>query len=177
MEDYKKPSNVQVALRNGLILGAVLIVFSLFLYVLGVSHDSKIQYLSFIILIIGAVMGIKQWRDKYNDGYLSYGQAFLNGFLTLLFSGIVASIWTLIFFGVIAPGELENILRATEEQMYEANPNLTDEQFDMAMRWTGMMMRPGWMAFWGLLANVFAGLIISLIVAIFMKKEKPFFEE
>lgn len=96
-----RPSNVKVALNNGIILGAALILFSLLLYIIDVPYTSKASWISYLIIVIGAVLAIKQWRDKYNDGYLSYGGAFSNGFLTLLFAGILASVWTGIFFSVI----------------------------------------------------------------------------
>jgi hypothetical protein len=172
-----RPSNAKVALNNGIILGTALILFSLLLYILDVPYTSKASWISYIIIVIGAVLAIKQWRDKYNDGYLSYGGAFSNGFLTLLFAGILASVWTGIFFSVIAPGEIDKIIEATEEQMYQRNPNMSDSDLEMAMSWTRMMMKPWLMAIWGILGNTIAGLIISLIVAIFMKKEKPLFEE
>ncbi len=172
-----RPSNAKVALNNGIIVGAALIIYSLLLYILEVPYTSKASWVSYLILIIGAVLGIKQWRDKYNSGYVSYGGAFSNGFLTLLFAGILASVWTGIFFGVIAPGEIDKLIEAAEEQMYQRNPNMSDSDFEMAMSWTRIMMQPWLMAFWGILGNTIAGLIISLIVAIFMKKEKPLFEE
>lgn len=61
--------------------------------------------------------------------------------------------------------------------MYQRNPNMSDSDLEMAMSWTRMMMKPWLMAIWGIIGNTIAGLIISLIVAIFMKKEKPLFEE
>lgn len=54
---------------------------------------------------------------------------------------------------------------------------MSDSDLEMAMSWTRMMMKPWLMAIWGIIGNTIAGLIISLIVAIFMKKEKPLFEE
>jgi hypothetical protein len=169
--DEQKTTNVNVSLINGLYLGATLIVYSLVLFLLGLPRDNWLQYLSYLVMIVGVVLAIKQWRDKYNNGFLSYGQAFSNGFLTLLFAGILSSIYIFVFFQFIAPGEVAKMAEMAEEKMLEQNPNITDEELAVAMKWTTMMMKPWLMALWGLLGTAIVGLIISAIVAIFMKKE------
>jgi len=169
--DEQKTSNVNVSLINGLYLGAALIVYSLILFLLGLPRDNWLQYLSYLLMIVGVVLAIKQWRDKYNNGFLSYGQAFSNGFLTLLFAGILTSIYIFLFFQFIAPGEVAKMAEMAEEKMLEQNPNITDDELAIAMKWTTMMMKPWLMALWGLLGTAIVGLIISSIVAIFMKKE------
>jgi hypothetical protein len=173
----QKPSNFKVALNHGLFLGVALVLFSLLMYVIGVAMDSKIQWISYVIMIAGLVLAIKQWRDKYNNGFLTYGQAFSNGFLTILVSGIISSIWILLFFGVIAPGEIEKMMEIAEENMYESQPNMSDEQIEMALKYSRMFMSPVWMAVWGFIGNIVVGAVLSAIIAIFMKKEKPIFEE
>ncbi|MBE0637155.1 MAG: DUF4199 domain-containing protein [Bacteroidales bacterium] len=175
--EENKPSNVKVAINHGLLLGVALILFSLLLYVIGIPMDSKFQWLGYLVMVVGVVLGIKQWRDKYNDGFLTYGQAFSNGFLTILFAGILTSIWSLLFFSVIAPGEIDKMIEIAEEKMYESQPNLTDEQIEMALSYSKMFMSPVWLAVWGFIGNLVGGAIISAVVAIFMKKEKPIFEE
>ncbi len=167
----QKSSNVNVALINGLYIGAVLIVFSLILYLLGTPRDNWLQYISYIIMLVGVVMAIKQWRDKYNNGFITYGQAFSNGFLTLLFAGILTSIYIFIFFQVIAPDEVTKMAQLAEEQMYERNPNISEADAEMGMKFAKMFMKPWLMAVMGLFFTALAGLVMSAIVAAFMKKE------
>lgn len=175
--EENKPSNVKVAINHGLLLGVALVLFSLLMYIIGIQLDSKVQWISYGIMIAGLFFGMKQWRDKYNDGFLTYGQAFSNGFLTTLFAGILTSIWVLIFFSVIAPEEINKMLEIAEEKMYESQPNLSDEEIETALKYSKMFMSPVWMAVWGFIGNLVAGTIISAIVAIFVKKEKAFFAE
>jgi len=167
----QKPSNVNVALINGLYLGAVLIVYSLVLYLLGTPRDNWLQYISYLIMIVGVVLALKQWRDKYNNGFLNYGQAFSNGFLTILFAGILTSVYIFVFFQFIAPEEIIKMAETAEEQMYQKNPNMSEADIEMAMKYAKMFMKPWLMSIMGLFFNALAGLIISAIVSIFMKKE------
>lgn len=175
--EENKPSNVKVAINHGLLLGVALVLFSLLMYIIGLPLDSKVQWISYGIMIAGLFYGIKLWRDKYNDGFLSYGQAFSNGFFTILFAGILTSVWVLLFFSVIAPGEIEKMMEIAEEKMYESQPNLSDAEIEMALSYSKMFMSPVWMAVWGFIGNLAAGTILSAIIAIFVKKEKSIFGE
>jgi hypothetical protein len=166
-----RPSNVKVALINGIYLGVALIFFNLILYVIGVDREHWIQYLSFLIMLIGVFLAQKNWRDKYNEGFLTYGQAFSNGFLTILFSSIITAIYSYVFFEFLAPAEHLAILETAEESIYDGNPNISDEEFEMAWKWTKMMTSTWMLAIWGILGGVFGGLIISAITSIFVKKE------
>jgi hypothetical protein len=172
----QKPSNVNVSLINGLYLGAVLIVYSLILYVAGFPRDNWLQYISYLFMVIGVVLAIKQWRDKYNNGFLTYGQAFSNGFLTILFAGILTSVYIFVFFQFIAPEEITKMAETTEERMYQKNPNMSEADIEMGMKYATMFMKPWLMSILGLFFNALAGLIISAIVSIFMKKENNQFD-
>ena len=166
-----RPSNAKVALINGIYLGIALIFFSLILYIIGVDREHWLQYLSFLIMLIGVFMAQKNWRDKYNDGFLTYGQSFSNGFLTILFASVLTALYTYSFFEFLAPAEHLKILETAEESIYEQNPNISDEEFKVAWKWTSMMITPLALAVWSIVGGVFGGLVISAITSIFVKKE------
>lgn len=166
--------NKQMALTNGSIIGVALIFYALLLWVLNVDRENWLQYFSYLIMLGGVVLAVKQYREK-NSGYLTYNQAFSNGFLTLFIAGIISAVYVVIFFGLIAPGEVEKMIEIAEEKMYENNPQLTDEQVGVAMGYAKMFMTPWAMAIMVLIFNTLASLLISAIVAAFMKKEKELF--
>lgn len=168
------PSNSKIALNNGLIIGIVLIFYALLLWVLSVDREHWLNYFSYIFMLAGVILAVKQYREK-NNGFLTYGQAFSNGFLTLLFAGILTSIYVVVFFQFVAPAEVEKMIEMAEEKMVEQNPNMTDEQIDVAMGYAAMFMKPWAMAIMALIVNAIAGLIIAAIVAAFMKKEEQHF--
>lgn len=168
-ETSNRPASVRVALVNGIYMGLALIIVSLIFYLLDIPRENPVQYLSFVVLIVLTIIFVKQWRDQYNGGYLTYGGAFSHGFLVILFGVILAGIYTFIFFQFIAPGEIQVILDETEQKLY--SQGMADEQIEMAMKWTRMMTKPWAMAIWGIVVSTIVGLIVSAIVAIFMKKE------
>ena len=82
------------ALMYGAITGAVLIVYSLLMYILNLYMNSTLGYVSYVILIGGMVWGTFQYRKLCPNGFLSYGKAFTSSFLI----GLIASVISIIYF-------------------------------------------------------------------------------
>ncbi|HNU60527.1 MAG TPA: DUF4199 domain-containing protein, partial [Aquaticitalea sp.] len=57
------------------------------------------------------------------------------------------------------------------EKMMEQNPNMTQEQIDMAMEMGKKFSSPWISVAFGIIGSLFFGLIISLISGLVMKKE------
>lgn len=176
MEEIK-PSSFRVAINQGLLLGLALIIFSLILYVAGTGPKSSLNYLTYLIIVSGMFLSMKQWRDKFNNGFITYGNAFKHGFYVILITGILTAIWTFVFYNYIAPGEVAKIIEATEENLYKSQPNMSEEQVEMALKWSKMFVSPKIMSLTGFFGNIILGVILGAILSFFIKKEKPAFSE
>lgn len=172
----KKISVVRNSLNYGVILGVVLIVISMLMYVLNLSNQSFSQYLSLFVILVGIILGILNYRKNINGGYITYGQSLGSGVLIGLFSSVIVSVYTIIFFKFIDPGMITEILNKAEENMLEQNPNMTDEQLGVAMSYTRKFMNPFVMAITAILWSTFMSFIASLIISIFTKKIDKSFE-
>lgn len=170
MDDQKK-SSFQASFMPGVFLGIALVIFSLVMYLLGVDMQSGWQYLSLIIMVIGLYWSMITNRDRNLQGNMSYGQAFGTGFWTGLIATIIGAIFTYVYVVYIDPGFADQILANAEEKMLEQNPNMSDEQLDMALSMTEKFTSPIMIALWGFVANVIFATILSLIIAIFAKRE------
>ncbi|HNW98524.1 MAG TPA: DUF4199 domain-containing protein [Bacteroidales bacterium] len=173
--ETKKISVARNALNYGFLLGITLIILSLLFYILNVDYQSVAQYISIVIMIVGMIIGILAYR-KNNNGFITYGQSLGNGVLIGLFSAILVSIYTIIFFTLIDPGMIDVILRQAEEKMIEKNPNMTDEQIEMAMSYSRKFMTPLSMAIWGTIMSTVYAFVASLIISIFTRKVDNSFE-
>jgi hypothetical protein len=171
MENQK--STFSASLIYGLLLAISLIIFDLILFVLDVDIHSKIKWISYLIMIGGIFWAMISYRDKYAGGFISYGQAFGVGFFTVLIAAIITAVYTYFYVVVINPSIIENILTEAEENILAGNPNISDEDLETALHYTEMFTSPIMMAIWGFIANVIFGTILSLIIAIFAKREKP----
>lgn len=172
MEDQKQ-SIIKSSLMPGIYLGIVLIVYSLILYLLDVDFQSNWRYLSILWMAAMLFWAMITTRDKIMGGYISYGKAFGAGFWTGLFAAIIGAIFTFLFVTEIDPNFTQEILTKAEEQMLEQNPNMSDEQLEMALSWTEKFTSPAMITVMALVMNVFYATILSLIIAIFVKREQP----
>ncbi len=163
----------KMSLNYGLIVGGILIIFNLVIYLFdALSRESYLNLFNYAILLGGIIWGAKTYRDIYNEGYSTYSEAFGSGFLVGLFSTILLSIFWYILYK-LDPALIENIILQTEEQMYESS-ELSDSEIEQAISMTRRFTTPFIIAITSLIWTTIINLVLSLIVAIFIKREKPF---
>jgi len=160
------------AMLNGVYLAVALIILSLLFYILDLFTESWTGFIAYAVLLAGVVLSSVQYRNKHLGGFISYGQSVSVGFLTGLFAGIIAAVFTFIFMQIVGDEYRQMLLQTAEENMLSKNPDMTDDQLDMAMKFTEKMMHPGWMSLMSFLSNTFFSLIFALLASIFIKKEE-----
>jgi hypothetical protein len=169
----KKQSAFASAFSPGIIISAALILYSLVLFLLDVVYDSKLNYLSYIILAIGLWWAITSYRNKLEGGFITYGEAFSSGFFVGLVISVITGIFTYIYVQYINQGIIDDILLKAEEDMLTNSPDMSDEQIEQALSYVEKFTSPAIMAVFSFLGNLLASTIFSLIIAIFAKREKP----
>lgn len=162
-------SQWQVAAKTGFFIGLALIAYSALLYILGIDPQSSANYINYIILITGLAYGIIHYRDKFNNRLISYGRAVGYGVQLSFFSGLILSFYLFLFFSFIDKEFISNMLEKIEENYFDAG--LEEEQIEMAMSMMRKIYTPYFLSLFSVLGNVIVGLIFSLILAIFLKKE------
>jgi len=169
--EEKMKSAFMPSLMPGIYLGFTLIIFTLLIFVLDVGMESPIKYVSYAILAIGLYLSIITFRDKHMDGTITYGKEFSAGFYTGLFASIITAVFTFFYVQYIDTELIANILILAEEGMLESNPDMTNEQIDQALSMTEMFTSPIMLGVMGFLGNVILSAAISLLIAIFAKRE------
>lgn len=165
--EQKPVSLMKSSMISGLYLGIVLILFSVVLYVAGLTFETWVQYISYPILIAGAVYAQVNYR-KSLGGEMTYGQALGVGLMSIIFASVLSSIYTYLLYAVIDPGLLDQVKIMSEQKILEQG--IPEEQLDTAMNMAMKFQTPPVMAVMGIVGGAFIGLIISLITAIFTKK-------
>ena len=164
-----KKSAFPVALKYAIITSLASFIFSVILYMTGLYLNNGIQWLGFIILLVGLIFTIKDRRDKDLGGFITFGQAFGAGFLFCIIVGLIGVLTTYIMMNFIAPDMVEQLLKVTEQKLIDKG--MSDDQIQVAMNMTKKFMTPVMMAVWTVVGTAFIGCILSLIVAAIMKKE------
>ncbi len=153
----------------GAIIGFALIIYSVLLYILDLSMSRSLGYLSFLIIIGGIYVGIKNFRENEPDKAISYGRAVGVGVLICVFFGFLASVFTYLQFRFIDPGLVDKMVEIAEEKMLEKG--LPEDMIEMQITGMSKMFSPGLMAIFGFFSHLFWGTIISLILAAILKRE------
>ncbi|MDX1286203.1 MAG: DUF4199 domain-containing protein [Draconibacterium sp.] len=166
--EQKPASLMKSSLMTGIYLGVVLILVSVVLYVAGLSFANWAQYVSYPILIAGAIWAQVNFKKELG-GEMTYGQALGVGLMAIIFASVLSGIYTYILFAIIDPSLQEQALLVAEQKLVEQG-RLSQEQIDAALGMQAKFMKPPIMAVMAVVGGAFIGLIISLITAIFTKK-------
>ncbi len=156
-------------LNTGLILGLLGIVWTLFLWFIDQSLNQTLGYVFFIVIIAGLVLGIRSYRDKYKNGFITYGHSLGAGVIIMLYYSIITAAFTFILYSYIDPGLTDKMLAMTEIKMLEKG--VPESMIEQSLKMSAKFMAPWLMAISGIFGGVLMGTVLSLIVSIFTRKE------
>ncbi len=123
---------------------------------LGYSASQWVGYLSIIIGLLCIPLGIKYFRDKLNNGSVSFGQAFKIGMGITFMAAVVMGIYAAIYFAIAG--------NAFEQWRNDSlGPEATPlPEFAMTPFFQGVVM---------FVTALLIGLIINLLSTLALKKE------
>jgi hypothetical protein len=163
------------AVKHGVYLGCISIVLTVIYYVLDLSLFNWIfsiinGIISITLSVIFMVMAIKKYRVNYLDGKIKYLQCVLIGFILILVSGLLGSIFTYILYNFIDPDFIAKQMDIFIEKMQ--NYGVPEEKLgEITKRISGSFNLVN------LLKNIpIMAAVISLIVSIFVRKKDNTFE-
>ncbi len=121
------------------------------------------------MLIVVLYFLLKSYRDNYLHGYITYGQAVGAGVVIFLYYSIISAIFAYILYTLIDPELTAKQLAMAEELMEKRG--MPQEAINAGMNIQRKMMKPEIMALISIFGSMITGVIISLLVAIFVRKE------
>jgi len=167
-----QPSITKSAMYNGLIMGVIFSINFLF----SVSKITSLVLLTNVIailIIIGIYRLAIRFRDTECNGIITYSKAFSLILLTFFFAAIISSVVKFVYFQFINPDYLDQMFQETMKVLNKMKFPVNDEMINQ----TKSMLKPVNYTFVYIWTNVFMGLIVGLIMAAFIKKEKSIPEE
>lgn len=126
--EQKKPVSHIVA---GLIIAAVIVIYSILLNFLGLSQNQSLGWLAYLLLIGGLIFFVNQY-GKANDYTLSFGQLFSYGFKATAIITLIMILFIVLFFAMF-PEFKDKIMEAAREGM-EKQGKMSDDQMDKAVQ-------------------------------------------
>lgn len=167
------PTPSKTAIKWALISFLTSIIITYVFQFLKVDINSPVKYVNYIFFIAFLLLSQKEYKDQLG-GFVTFGQAFIEGLLFSIFSGIMIAIFTYIYFTILSPEVWEQAMAASQQKL-EAAGNLSSEQIEAAM---GITRKYGVIiATVGVIIGTpIMGAIVALIGAAIFKKERTLFD-
>jgi hypothetical protein len=167
---------MSTTLLYALIMAIAQIVVSLISFFLGYQTD-KINnggWFGIIPLIVSIVilfLGIKAVREEQAGKYLTYGKGVGTGVLISLYAGLIGALYTYVHFTYINPNFPDYLIEASRIKWAAAG--MSESKMEAAEKGLRMFTKPLLQSVFGIIASVFFGLILSLIISAFLKRNPP----
>jgi hypothetical protein len=167
-----KQNSTKIAFKWALISLVTSIVLTYVWQLLNVNPTSPVTYGGFIFFIAFLLFVQKEYRDQLG-GFITFGEAFLSGFLFSVFAGIMTAIFIFIYYSYLSPQIYQLTLDAQRAAM-EAK-GASSDQIDQTM---GIMNKYGKILtlIGGIVFTPIVGAVIALIGAAIFKKERSIFD-
>lgn len=162
-------SLTKYAMHYGAIFGAYWIAKYPLMMLSFTYNSAIILYWGLTLLVpVLAFLLTKNYRDKYRHGEISFFHAWRFGIMLYLCAAIMISLLHFVFYKYVAPEDfIANSLNTATKIMTEATDN---PEFLKAVE-NHHFYSPITMAVQGIFSNVFYGILLSIPVAFFVKRE------
>ncbi|GAC1395418.1 MAG: hypothetical protein NVSMB63_15570 [Sediminibacterium sp.] len=152
---------------KGLVIGLIIIVFSLILYFTGQALNRSLSWISFCIIIGGLIWACNDYAKQMN-GNVTFGNVFSYGFKTTAAIAVFVIIYTVVSLNFIYPELIDKTMEQARQEMQKKG-NLTDEQVQQGITMARKFFFP--FAIGGIIIMyAIVGAIGSLIGAAIAKK-------
>ena len=161
-----------IIVKNGLlgssIVSALLISITMYMK----SNPEKevsmmVGFAGMLLAFFFVVKGIKQQRDV-NNGFISFGKAFLTGFwITLIISTIYILVWLVILYNFF-PNFAEHY---TDMAIAKASPDEVAKVTEEMNSFKEMYKNPIWVILFTYMEILPLGIVFSLVSALILKKK------
>ena len=171
----------RILLNYGLASGAILIIsFFLFSALWRLNPEDMdfelgelIGYASMILALSTVFFGVKSYRDKQRNGFISFKDAFLNGLIIVLIASVIYVVGWMIYYPNFMPDFADQFLQ--HEQAKLMKEGLAQEVVDSKMAEMKNMMamydNPVLMAGLTFLEIFPVGVVVALVSAFILKRK------
>ncbi len=169
-----KNTVLRYGIWSALSIFILFLISSLLLKNLDFDTQEIYGYASIIVSLLFVFFGIKHFRDKENNGLLSFGKGLIIGLLITLFASVAFGLYNVIYVEYIDPNFMTEYYNHSVEQI---SKTLSGEELQAKlkkMKEEKELFAKPIMNFSLMFLTVFMiGLIISLISSLVLSKKSP----
>lgn len=170
-----KKNVIVCGLIAGLIVSTIMAISMVIYSKVDVSGSMLIGYASMLLAFSMIYVGIKNQRDKYQDGVITFGKAFMVGlYIALIGSTLYVLTWMVEFY-VFIPDYMENYAARTMEAARESGMSQVDLDAQAAEleSYKEIYKNPLLVFLFTYVEILPVGILVSLICAAILKRKSP----
>ena len=137
------------------------------------TRSLLIGYASMLIAFSLVFVGIRNYRDKYNEGVISFGKAFKIGMMMVLIASTIYVVAWLIDYFFFIPDFAEKLSAHMLDELKASGASQLeiDKQTEEMARFARMYKNPFYNAMMTYIEILPVGLIVTLISSLILKKK------
>ncbi|WP_242920604.1 DUF4199 domain-containing protein [Pontibacter liquoris] len=163
---------VRVGVRYGVLCGLACFALVLVLYFLGANPFGDFGRVSFIPIPFFIFWAIRYYK-KFHEGEISFGKGLRVGFAVSFYAALCTAMFVFILVYLAGPGLLQQHIAETQallEQTREEQIKLIGKEMYEQGYKAISSITPGMLATDDFVRRIFAGLLFSLVAAVFFRK-------
>ncbi|WP_205514100.1 DUF4199 domain-containing protein [Longitalea arenae] len=171
-----KKNALVFGLTSGFIITAFMMYSTLNCYFNSNFEANEIVgYAGMLVAFAFIFVGIKNYRDKYNGGVISFGKAFKTGlFITLIASTLYVLVWVIEYYLFVPDWMDKYCTHMISEAKASGVSQLELKRTNDQMNWYKEMYKnPLFVVLLTYVEVLPIGLVVSLISALFLKRKRP----
>lgn len=148
--------------------------YSTILQVAGQSRNQALGFLVFIFIVAGVVLAQKKFKEQ-GDGFMPFGKGFVIGFMVLLISGLLNSLFTYVYLTILDPSSLELIKEQGVEESIKnmESQGMSDAEIDQALEFSEVFLTAEFITGAAFLTSLLIGTVLVLIITAVTQKKNP----
>ncbi len=167
----KSQSMTMPALRMAGMISLMLIIYTLLLYISGQGSNKYMGWISYVLMMIGLLLGTNNYRSSNQLTTFSYGKAYKMSFLISLFTSIIYGVFTYFYLKFLARDMMHEMITIAEQEMLN-NSQITEEQATQAMEiYRKYVFIPFSLAVGSILSFTMLGALLSLLIAVITQRK------
>ncbi|NML38684.1 DUF4199 domain-containing protein [Chitinophaga sp. G-6-1-13] len=151
--------------QYGLITSAIMVVLSVLFYILNLNQEKWAQWVGVLVMGVGIILASINF-SKINDGHVTFGNVFGNGFKASLIISVITIAFSAIML-MIFPDIRDKALEVSRLELEKKN--MSEEQIEQAIGFTKKFFMI-FVIVGGLFFSVICGVIASAIGAAVARK-------
>ncbi|MHA3786710.1 DUF4199 domain-containing protein [Flavobacterium hauense] len=176
----QKPALGKSAVPYGIIFGLIMIIELVTMFFLKPDPiesgwvGTLVNILNFLVFpFIFITLACNNYKNKINGGYISFGQCLKTGVAVCVVAAALYAVFYFIF-NMIFPEFISDSIEQMKRVSIHKNPNMTAAEMEMMLAVVEKTMSPYVAGPVTIVMYAFVGLVESLIVGAFVKKENPY---